>query len=492
MPNTILSNNTYTLVKTMGRRFNEPAIIDEIDAGDIPLLTLSQLYYDIYFIITVKHIEGYKVLYYKDLPLMTQISTQSINQYFTALGNKTLKPLSDEIPLHVRGEVYAWDVHSWNFHYNSIQLGAHPNAILAEEDKTDLHLYKDDLDDHTFACQHSLVSINGLFHYFDYGKSGWILLDGNKSRLKHPNKTHLNILDFTQVGSVKLKRINDTMVRPSKPGVPLSESIYIDAKESLAGKTVGIVIMGYFHLLDHTYKRVSDRLVKVNTNDIRLESLYYKAKELIDLSSLSLTDFGDDRMIGFEFYHDSIIREILTLPQSFLVIIDNPCIAVIEEKIGDIGIPKRYESGIPPLYPLRIGEGRYPAYKALKDYEKWCICVEDNIVPCQVRYQKPLETMYMIHDRIYPISGEMYASAYFVRIISDRNLKSRILDPYLEEATTDLGSLQPYMIVGSYVENTYKSDTIREYYMPDKIINVDVSDPYYIPENPFIIGPVKK
>ena len=284
MSDTILSNNTYTLVKTMGRRFNESAIIDEIDAGDIPLLSLSQLYYDIYFIITVKHSEGYKVLYYKDLPLLVQISNQSINQYFTSIGNKTLKPLSDELPLHVRGEVYAWDVHSWNFSYQSIQLGAHPRANIPEEDKADLHLFKNGLEDHTFACQHSLVSINGLFHYFDYGKSGWILVDGNKTKLKNPNKTHLNILDFTQVGSVKLKRIDDTMIRPSKPGVPLCDAVYIDAKESLAGKTVGIVFMGYFHLLDHTYKRISDRLVKINTNDIRIESLYYKAKELIDLS----------------------------------------------------------------------------------------------------------------------------------------------------------------------------------------------------------------
>lgn len=479
MSDTILTGNTYTLVKTMGRRFNEPAIIDSIDAGDVSLLALSQMYYDIYFIITVKNLEGHRVLYFNDLPVSVQTGTQSINQYFTSIGNKTIKELSVEVPIHIRGEVYAWDVHSWGFNYDSIQLGAHKLANLVEEDKPDLHLYKKDTDDHTFYGKHSLVSINGLIHYHDYSKSGWVILDGNKTRLKNPNKTHMSILDFTQVGEVKVKRITETMVRPSKPGIPLSESVYIDAGESLAGKTVGIVIMGYLHLLDHTYKRISDKMIKVNINNIRLETLYYKAKDIIDLSTLSLTDFGNDRVLGFEFYHDTVIREMLTLPQSFLVIIDNPNIAVLEEPVGHIGIPGRYESALPPIYPLRIGEGRYPAYKAVKEIDRWMLAVEDNIVPLQVRYQNKKDMFHMVHDRVYPINGETYATAHYVRIISDRNLKMRDIDPYLEEANKDLGSLQPWIIGDTYELMEYSKDTTREYYMPDKIINEDFTQPYY-------------
>lgn len=468
----------YQLISAKGRKLNQPALIDDLDTSTIKLNQLLESYYDVYFIVKSKYKNHNQVLYFDDLPLAVQVSDQTIQEYLMGLGDNTLESLGDELPLHVRGEVYSWDVHSWNFIYESYSEGMHPKANIPEEDKEDLLLYHNVDKDHTEELTHSLVSVNGLFHYHEPFMGGWMIKHGNITRNKHPNSTHLNILDFTQVGSLELIRITDKMIRPSVEGASLKDAVYIDTTKYLKGKTVGIVIGGYFHLLDHTYKKVSERMIKINFNNIKWESLYYKIKELTDLG-FSITDYGDDRTLGFELYHDTVITQLLTSPLSFLVVIDNPAIIVQEEPIGHQGIPGRYETGLPPIYPLRIAEGRYPAYKAIKEHDRWSIAVEDNITPLQVRYQKKEDKFNMIHNRIYPLHGQEYARAHFVRIISDMDLKVREIDHLLDDSVKDLGSLKPYMTQMDLGQMEFVRDNVREYYLPKLIVDVDLKSEYY-------------
>lgn len=471
-------STNYQLISANGRKLNQPALMNSLDTKRIKLNQLLESYYDVYFIIKPKHARSNKVLYFGDLPLDVQVSDQTIEEYLTNLGDKSLDNLGDEIPVHVRGEVYSWDVHSWNFIYESYSEGMHPKARIPEEDKADLLLYHNVDKDHTEELTHSLVSVNGLFHYHEPFMGGWMIKHGNITRNKHPNNTHLNILDFTQIGSLELIRITDKMIRPSVEGASLKDAIYIDTTKYLKGKTVGIVIGGYFHLLDHTYKKVSERMIKINFNNIKWESLYYKIKELTDLG-FSITDYGDDRTLGFELYHDTVIKQLLMSPLSFLVVIDNPAIIIQEEPIGHQGIPGRYETGLPPIYPLRIAEGRYPAYKAIKEYDRWSIAVEDNITPLQVRYQKKEDKFNIIHNRIYPLHGQEYARAHFVRIISDMDLKVREIDHIFDDTVKDLGSLRPFMTQMDMGEVEYITDDQRIFHRPKLIVDTDLNSEYY-------------
>lgn len=469
----------YTLQKVMGRKINASAIMDQLDAGDISLLELSQHYYDVYFIINVRIYNSPRVLYFKDLPIGIQISSMSINQYLKKVGNRNLR-LSEELPQHVRGEVYSWDVHSWQFDYKAMKLGVHHKANIPEEDKEDLKLRKEGLD-HSFAGKHSMVAINGFFHYHDWGDSGWIVHGGNKTKNKYKDSTHINILDFTQVGEITLHRITDDMILKNDGGKPLNDGFYIDAKHTLANKTIGICIGGYFHLLDNTYKKVSDRMIKVLFQNIQWETLYYQMKQYLNVSSLPLTDFGNDRVVGFELYHDETIKALLKLPQSFLVFIHNPHVTVIEEQIGHTGIPGRYETADKPIHPVRVGEGRYPAYKAIKNIDKWSIAIDKNIVPLQVRYQKQKDEFSIIHNRQHPINGSVYATAHFVRIISDRDMKTKDLDGWFDTFNHDLGSLKPFMSSMNVENIDYQLDGREQFYKPEKLINEDFESEYYYP-----------
>lgn len=473
----------YQLVKTMGRQIEKKAIIDEIDAGDIPIVMLSQKYYDIYFVIKAPVYSTTRVLYFKDLPQKIQTSMMSIRQYLTEVGQKTL-PLSVTVPTHIRGEVYCWDAFQWNFDRLRIARGMHPRARIPEEDKKDLKLFKgnDKNYNHYHAGRNSLVSINGLFHYFDYDATGWLIHHGGDTITRRPNNSHINILDFSQVGELDTIRITREMIQPLKSGIALKEGFYIDTKRNLLGKTVGVVIGGYFHLLDHTYKRISERRIRINFNNIRWESLYFQMKRLIDTSSFPITDFENDRTLGFELYHDETLLRLMELPQSFVVVINNPYVVVNEERVGHIGIPGRYETGIKPVYPLRIGEGRYPAYKVSKNWDKWCLSVDDNICPRQVRYQDESDDFHVIHDRIYPIFGEDYADAHFIRIYSDRTLNTRIIDPYFDPLSKTNLNLFPFISRMSLDNFTFRETGRSEYYYPPKLVDEDLNSHYWLPQ----------
>lgn len=412
----------YTLKTTQGRRYDLNGLVDTVDASQVSLINLSQLYDDICFVLDVDVYPDPKVLWYRDLPLEVRISDQTIVQYLESVGNKTL-PLQDKLPEYRRGEVHAIDIHSHPFTYTSTVASMHENARIDEEDKHDLVLKHERFKEDSRYSEHCLVSINGLFHHFTPTEDGIFIIDGNKTKNKHRDTTHICLYDFSQVGHVKMIPITEAMVK--KPvNVEMKDNIYIDLPEDVVGKTVGICIGGYLHLHDHTYKQIGDQCLKIDFNEIRWESLFYKMKDLIDVSSLPLTDFGNDRVLGFELYHDKTILALLQLSQSFIVVIDNPYIAIAEEYIGHMGTPKKYESAIPPLYPIRIAEGRFPAYKANKNTNTWVISIEDNISPLQVRYQREDDDFHMRHDQVYPVSSEVFSTAQYYRILTDKKVES--------------------------------------------------------------------
>lgn len=419
----------YRILKGYGRLKSDIHLIDELDEtkNQLPLKILEERYANVYWVIDIPAMDFKPhLIRLSKIPIEYIVEgTKTLEDYLNDqyVDEKLIKkiPWEEEIPEYRKGEVYFWDGHSREFDYKSINLTVHEDIPIPEEDKPDLLVTREGLDYR--LGKYCLLNLNGFFHYFDTTEKGWLIREGNKTRTKNIDDCHLGVMDFSQIGEVMMVPFNDEMIRPANTASKLSDNIYIDisrgTKVDLRGKTIGYVLGGYLHLLDHTYRRIADNIIKIDFNHINWETLYYQMKQHLDVSPIGLTDYGNDRVLGFEMYHDSTIRNLLKLKQSFLVIIDNPYIGIEEYLVGHTGLPHRYESAIPPVYPLRIGEGRYLPYKAIKNYNRWSIATQNNILPLQVRYQREQDTFHMLHDRIYPLEGEVYASAHYQRITSE-------------------------------------------------------------------------
>lgn len=421
----------YRILKGYGRLRRNLGTVRTLTEQELqlPLNTLEQRYTEVYWVIDVPdlNIEA-RMLTLQAIPIQYLTTlTKTIYDYLEDRRKEDITlesiPWEKGLPHYQRGEVYFWDADSRDFHYQLFSLEHHPDLPIPDEDKNEILVTREEID-YRQQGNYLLFTINGFIHRHSNERIGFIIKDGNKIRNRNPNDFHIGILDFSQIGKVEQVTITPEMIRPANSASSLADNLYIDVskgyKGSLEGKTIGIVIGGYFHLLDHIYKRVSDTVIKIDFNHMSWETLYYRMKTQLDLSHIGLTDYGNDRVLGLEMYHDSTIIKLFTLSQSFIVVIDNPYLEVEEIPVGMTGLPHRYESAIKPIYPLRVGEGRYLPYKAIKEYDRWSIAVQNNIVPLQVRYQREQDTVHLIHDRIYPLEGEVYAMAHYIRILSDK------------------------------------------------------------------------
>lgn len=421
----------YEIVQGYGRKRTKLADVVQFTDVEYRLTfnELSTLYTDVWYLIrNAKFPDTPLIRLPLELIPVEYISRGDIDitEYLVEMESKTIPSLNGKVDYRY-GEMYAWDAIYHGFDYISISPDAHPRATIPEEDKPDLLLTKPDYDYRYFG-QYCLISVNGLIHPHIADKNGWTVLGGNITKTKRLNKTHVNILDFTQIGKVDIVPITDKMIRPATVASKYSDNVYINVKQNYEGdlsrKTIGIVLGGYLHLLDHVIKRVSTDVVKIDFNSVMWETLYYKMKDITDVSHFGLTDFGNDRVLGFELYHDTTIKKLFTMDKSFIVVIDTPYIGIEEIPVGNLGIPNKYQTAIKPIYPLRIAEGRYPAYHKQKEHDVWAISIEDNIVPLPVRYQKPADYFHMIHNRIYPLNGEVYATATFMRYYAYTSIDS--------------------------------------------------------------------
>lgn len=477
---------SYILIKTIGRKKSDLAHVEEIDeeiALKTNFLTLLNEYHELYWIVTNTVMDNFKVqsLNIEDLPIAIQISTtKTFADYLKENENLTI-PTRPYIPHYYNGEGYAWDVASWEFEYKAINKEMHIDATIPDDDKHDL-LLSCKYTDYATSLSHSLISINGFLHRHEPSPYGWIIHDGNKTWRRCRDKMQMSVIDFTQLGSIRFESITEDMIRPAIPASPLKDNIYINLKEELVGKTIMLSLGGYLHYQSNVFSMVSNQVMKIDFNHIRWESLYYKMKEYLDLSSFDMTDYGDDRVIGFELYSDHVIKALLTLPQTFLIIIDNPYIGVEYLPIGHTGIPGRYEMAYKPIYPLRIAEGRYQPYKAIKEIDKWSIAVDDNISPHQVRYQQAPDDFHMIHNRIWPTDGEQYSHADIVRFYSDRLIDFRDIEGYQPDGLphyNNIDKLTPEEIKENLFFYSQKHN--QHYMTPKKIIDEDFYSEYYTP-----------
>lgn len=453
----------YEIVQGYGRRRKDLANVVLFTAEELALTfnELGSQFEDVWYLIRNKKFPNNPLI---RLPLdkipLSYITRSDIDitEYLLEMEGLALPGLKGQVDYRY-GEVYAWDAIYHGFDYQSINLDVHPRANIPEEDKPDLLITRPDLHYTTYG-QYCLISVNGLFHYHTADLNGWLVKNGNVTKTKRLNKTHVNILDFSQVGKVELVPITTAMIRPSTVSSRLADNVYINVKKgynkSLSRKTIGIVLGGYFHVLDHVIKRVSTDVVRIDMNGIMWETLYYKIKDVMNIDEFGLTDFGNDRVLGFELYHESTIKKLFTLHNSFIVVIDTPYLGVEEIPVGNLGIPNKYETAIKPIYPLRIAEGRYPAYHKQKEYDVWSISIDDNIVPLPVRYQKPFDDFHMIHNRIYPLNGEVYATAHFMRFYSYTSIDSNL-------AEKDRPKLPKTNMINEDVNNEYYTRVTDQY-----------------------------
>lgn len=356
------------------------------DLGSSPIRDLLNEYQEV--VLKLSHIlyEEPQALNLKDVPsyLNFRHYNGTVIQWLESLGNAGL-PVTPNFPnLDCVYAVYS-DAALAGFDLKPINSFFHHSMDLQPGDLCDLRMTRYDVD-YKKMYDTCLVSINGLFHRTNFVGDGLHILEANKSR-KIANDNLVGVYDLSPLGNIKIVPIWSKRVHKESEDQPLSTRAIIEIDNSIKDldkKTVLISIGGYLHLPDNkTIKRVGTHSYRIDFKDYPILQRYFEMEKLIDISKikehLRKSNHNDGQVVVEQLLSNGAIEGLLTLSQSFFVIIDTPEVFLDLRQLEFNGLPGSYITHHTPIYPITLGLGRFYEYWPRHQYDRYAIMIKGGV-----------------------------------------------------------------------------------------------------------------
>lgn len=412
----------YSLVKSLARTRGRTGSWSEVDLSGMDVFKLWTDYSQIYLILTNPFITGPISL---DLNLVrSQITLvkpgTTLTQWLAGLGSQSL-PTSTTIPVIKPKFVQYRDAVQAGYALTPIHRTINPGNDVLLSEKADLLLTKPELDYEEFY-KNCLVDVNGLLHYSDFDSNGIHVYEaGNTGRISNDN--HVGVLNFKPLGGVRCIPITEAMIKSGGSDPSLYINAIISTEESFVGKTVMLSFLGYLLPMDRAFRRLGDSSFALELRNQVVADWYFEAKKLIDLSSVELhltyKNGGYDQIGLDEFTGDAVVKALLTLSQSFLVVINNADVYVDREQLGVSWTPDRYFTQTKPIWPVIFGKGRIFDYWTITEGDTYVLAGTDNQRPEYNFETTDWGLGNSIDNTQSTINPFRFSKAYFLKIGSD-------------------------------------------------------------------------
>lgn len=369
----------YQLVSSIGKAQSNSRW-EDLEIGDMPLNTLLKDYRKVWAILTNPFIDHQVAFDLDNLRAQYAGRTITFSEFLTLNGSNTLQT-TDTLPVINSKYVKYSDAVRAGWKIEPIHQTAAEDTQLPVSELNHLHMTHASGGDYADATNYHLFSVNGYYHYHDGSTQGVFIKDGMKT-IRHSGIGNVGVLSFVGVGQIELRPITADMIYKQTEDQSLCNQCYLDIGEDIGNdKQVMIVIGGHLHALDEKIlTRLGGPLFKINFKNYPILDRYFESREFMDLSSLPLTEtsLGDGAIEVPELLSDDAIRALLSLSQSFLVVLDSPEFFKERVHVTSERIPNLHISPIAPEYPLIVGVGRTTEYIFYQDGDQWVINTADS------------------------------------------------------------------------------------------------------------------
>lgn len=282
-------------------------------------------------------------------------TSQTIAQWLMWLGNRALDTRSTA-PSFAEKIVRYRD--AWDAGY-LIKPTDHNRAVDAQiprAEQDDLLLSKAGVN-YTQDWRYLLGVVNGFVHRIGGSTKGFYIYKGGETGYIG-NDTQVGLLNFKDVGSIQTIPITHDMVHKAGARQSYADCAYLKLPFDVTGKTVLLVLGGYLHVLDNVYQTLSERLVRVNIRNLALARRIFDSRHQINLNSLKIEQVvhKPDQYATSELYSDETILGYMTLPQSFLVVINRTNPFVRKSHLEITGLNGRYGGPAPNKFLPMVSE----------------------------------------------------------------------------------------------------------------------------------------
>lgn len=335
-----------------------------IDASQMTLNALLTNYAKVYVTLTNPVIVG---PVYLDMDQARALIPPSnipvtLTAWLASLGNRTLPTISALPDFQNVPALYTDAWHS-GFDIRPVKIGVSPTIPLPAGACDDLLMSKTG-QDFSQVWKYALVTVNGLFHRIGGAPEGIYVVDGAKSG-RVANDNNISIYSFTNVADLEIIPITPEMIYKTNPNEQYGQFAHVKLPHTIDNQTLLLVIGGYLHVLDDSiYKQVGTQSVKIDFSNYPLPERIFEMQRLMDISGLNLTPAPNNasQFAIEDLYSDQTIVNLLTLSQSFFVVVNTPAFYMRKLYLEQTKIPGRYIGNSPLQYPLIGGVGRVHDY----------------------------------------------------------------------------------------------------------------------------------
>lgn len=394
---------------------------ETLDLSNTVLNTLWVTYARIYLILTNQYSPVDLCL---DMSLvvdeMTKVNPNlTVSQWLNGLGNASL-PTTTVIPKLEFGHVRYRDAIAAGYKHDLLHRSVHPSVPIPSGTKQDVSLVKHGIDYSEFE-KYCLTTINGFFHRCVGNADNVQILDAGTS-LQFGNDNHVGILSFLDIGELDIIPITTSMVSSATPAGTLGNSVNLKIPEEheVGDKTILVSIGGYLHYVGKLIKYVGNGILQVDIGNFGLESRFYDMQNKIDISSMTQhlpKKNGSFNQVALsELYADPVILALLTLSQSFIVLVDNTDIFIEHEELEQTFTPGLYLTRTKPDYPVVFNKGSLYSYWAIAEEDVWTISGKTNERPNYNHETSQVHQQLSIDNTRNTINPTDWSRAYFLKI----------------------------------------------------------------------------
>lgn len=307
------------------------------------------------------------------------------------------------------------------YSFNLCKRTLSPDASIAIGDMNDLYLHKFAVSLETLRNR-SLVTVNGYMHphvpYYD-----GIAIVGGGSQHKLIGDLTIGVLSFANISDLQMIPITKERISRYKDGVPYADKVIINVGRDLRDKSIIMVIGGYPLISSPLVSVVGDEAGVISIDTRTFDVVRHINNSVGDINLESCGIVSPDPAKGIPPLSANYLRsdiqmlQYLTLPQSFIVIVDTPTLVVERTSVQRSGIPDRYISVTEPNLPIMDSDGRLIEYWIAPQNGPYVIMTSPSYYK-QYLYETTQQYEIDNHTRVIPVGGFQEHSLDYLKIIS--------------------------------------------------------------------------
>ena len=350
---------------------------------------------------------------------------QTFEYWLSFIGNKTILNVTETRPNYVSAIVKARNAMQSDFKIKYVDRRYDPDKPMAIGAQNDLYLSKPYVDKHILQ-RRMLTTVNGYLHPTVPYQDG-VAVVGGGSLVKTIGDINVGILSFASVGDLTMKAITNENLFSYKGGIPLSEKCIVSLDTSLIGKSVIVVIAGYPIIGSDIVSIASDEQGILNINTRRFDIVTHLNRQLgkINLESLGILNNGDIHslrpMSKQAILSDLITRKYLTLPQSFVIIVDTPELTIERIPVVSSGIRDVHINLSEPNLPIIDSYGRIVEYWVSPENNVYSIITANDYYKT-FNYETVETNIIDTHNLVMPVGGYQQHSLEYLRMTAVRKV----------------------------------------------------------------------